>query len=422
MLPMYKEVIDFLNLKTRNALSFLEEGYYWYERKLIKAFDLFGREYTIAKINLDEKLEIKVELRTTQVLMLESWTDTINRNIDRLNQIEQESVELINKSLVKYNNRKKAVLISGGKDSSVTLHLVRKCIQNKNDLEIIFNNTSLDCADTYKYVKNEKNVTIINPEKGFYQWIKEKNFIPTRFARACCSIFKEGAMVDTLPQDSSYIFFMGMRNEESHKRANYLDEWKNDKWENRQWDAILPIRKWSSLEVWLYILKENIPVNTKYKKGYNRVGCAIACPFCNDYNWALDEFFYPTLTDKWRNILKEDFIKNNKDIIMNCTIDEYIYAWNGGIVRDEPTQQVIEEFSRRNNLDYDVAKKYFNHKCVECNKKVKGKEVIGMNLKFNGRTVSELYCKKHLTQKLNMSNKEWKQWIEIFKQQECDLF
>ena len=164
---------------------------------------------------------------------------------------------------------KHIVSFSGGKDSTVTTHLVRQCVK---DPEIIFNNTSLDCADTYLHIKKENNLTIINPKEGFYHWRKRRNFIPTRFARACCSIFKEGAMVDYLPEDSKYLFFMGMRNQESLKRSSYGDEWRNFKWGNREWDGILPIRKWSDLDIWLYILKNNIDINSKYKKGYSRVG------------------------------------------------------------------------------------------------------------------------------------------------------
>ena len=79
-------------------------------------------------------------------------------------------------------------------------------------------------------------------------------------------------MIDYLNKDDKYLFFMGMRNQESAKRSNYGDEWKNEKWGEREWNAILPIRTWNELDIWLYILKNNIDVNPKYKKGYSRVG------------------------------------------------------------------------------------------------------------------------------------------------------
>ena len=70
-------------------------------------------------------------------------------------------------------------------------------------------------------------------------------------------------MVDALDKEDKYLFFMGMRNQESNKRKDYLDEWKNDKWKDLEWDAILPVRKWSETDIWLYILKEGISILKK---------------------------------------------------------------------------------------------------------------------------------------------------------------
>ena len=81
-----------------------------------------------------------------------------------------------------------------------------------------------------------------------------------------------------------------MRNEESINRSKYETEWKNEKWGNRDWIGILPIRKWTEEDIWLYILWKGINFNPKYRKGYSRVGCAIACPFYSKstYTQSLD--------------------------------------------------------------------------------------------------------------------------------------
>ena len=269
MLPIFKEYIEFLKHKTDGRLDFLEEGIYWYDRSIIKAYDITGNLVKVAKIQCDDKLNIDFKMYENNHLFLETWEDTIKRNEDRLNELEEHSIKLIKDRGLKYKQRRKAVLTSGGKDSSVTLHLVRKAL---GDTEVIFNNTSLDCADTYLHIKRIKDITIINPKEGFYQWRERLNFVPTRFARACCSLFKEGAMVQTLDKDSKYLFFMGMRNQESATRSSYGDDWRNNGWGKRQWDALLPIREWTELDIWLYILKEKMEVNDKYKKGYSRVG------------------------------------------------------------------------------------------------------------------------------------------------------
>lgn len=401
MLPLFKEYISFLNEKTNNKLNFLEEAYYWYDNSIIKAYDIMGNINKIARLSVDDELNLSVKFYSNQSIMLESWKETVVRNTERLNSLEKESLETIKKYRDNFKDRNLAVLSSGGKDSSVTTHIVKKIFSN---IEIIFNNTSLDCADTYLHIKKEDNLTIINPKEGFYQWRQRQNFIPTRFARACYNIFKESSMVSTLNNNSKYLFFMGMRNEESSTRKNYGDMWKNEKWSKLDWDALLPIRKFTELDIWLYIFKENISINPKYKKGYSRCGCAISCPFYSKITWALDKYWYPKMKKRWDDILVEDFRTNNKDLIMNCTEKEYLTYWNGGPLRDHPTDEVIYEFAFRNRLDFDIAKNYFGHKCVECDKQIKHKDVIAMNLKFNGRKTNYIYCKKHLQKALDIND------------------
>ena len=63
-------------------------------------------------------------------------------------------------------------------------------------------------------------------------------------------------------------------------------EWGND----TCWKGILPIRKWTELDVWLYTVWKKIPVNPKYKKGYSRVGCHCACPYYSKSTWILDKY------------------------------------------------------------------------------------------------------------------------------------
>ena len=417
MLPIFNEYISFLN-KNTNELNFLKEGYYWYDKSIIKAFNINGELIKIARIYCSDDLKITVKHYKHENVELESWNDTVKRNEDELLKLETESKNLIMNSIDKYKDRELAVLSSGGKDSTITTYLVRSICP---DVKIIFNNTSLDCADTYLHIKKEDNLTIINPKEGFYQWRERINFIPTRFTRACCGIFKEGALVDYLDRNDKYLFFMGMRNQESSRRANYGDEWKNHKWGSREWDAILPIRKWTEFQIWLYIIQNNIDINPKYKKGYSRVGCAIACPYYTKSTWILDKYWYPKLYERWQNILIEDFRNNNKDLIMNCTEKEYMTCWNGGTLREEPTNEVISEFANRNDLDENIAVNYFGHKCKECGKKIKHKEVIGMNMKFNGRNINEMYCKKHFKEILGLSEEQWNYYIETFKQQGCEL-
>lgn len=416
MNPIFNEYIQFL--KDKNVKIDLQEGYYWLDRQIIKCFDKQGNLHKVARLNVDNDLNINLTFYKKEKYEKASWNELIQLNKSKLKQLENKAKKLIIESIEKYKDYEPIGLTSGGKDSIVTLYLLR---QVKPNSLAIFNNTSLDCADTYKHIKSMNNVQIINPKEGFYQWRKRLNFIPTRFARACCTKFKEGELVQQYDHDKKCLFFMGMRNEESQARSKYQDEWKNNIWGDN-WQAILPIREWSELDIWLYILANNIPINTKYKKGYSRVGCAVACPYYTKSTWILDEYWYPKAYQRWQEIIADDFIKNNKWLIMNCTLEEYMYSWCGGIVRKEPTKEVIKEFAEYNNLNIDVAENFFSKKCKCCDKKIKSKEVLGMNMKFLGRNIEEFMCKKHLKEFLKIDNHKWDEYVKSFKSSGCELF
>lgn len=413
---VYKDYIEFL--KTKGLSYELKEGYYWLDKSIIKAFDKEGNIHKVLRIKIDDNLDMTFSKYKEEVFEIESWNETASRNYDRLMELESNSIKLIKSSIDKYKGYKPNILTSGGKDSSVVSHLVKRV--DSNTLSI-FNNTTLDCADTYLHIKKEPHLLIINPKEGFYQWRERLNFVPTRFSRACCGIFKEGAMVENLDKNTSNIFFMGMRNDESNTRSGYGDEWKNHKWGERKWIGVLPIREWKELDIWLYIVLRNIDVNPKYKKGYARVGCAVSCPYYAKSTWVLDKHFYPFLYNRWHNILDKDFIENKKAPIMNCTLEEYHLTWNGGMVRDEPTEEVIEEFSKQQGLNIKIATKYFGKKCMECDKKLK-KDDVALSMKFYGRHIENFKCINCLSKDFNVAKKELKSRIVQFKNQGCDLF
>lgn len=105
---------------------------------------------------------------------------------------------------------------------------------------------------------------------------------------------------------------MGVRNDESNKRADREYIIHNPKWNDKDWYGLLPIRKWTSLDVWLYILHNQLEINNKYRKGYSRVGCSICCPYYTKTTWVLDKYWYPLAYERWHKILQEDFLKNSR--------------------------------------------------------------------------------------------------------------
>lgn len=315
------------------------------------------------------------------------------------------------------------VLNSTGKDSTVTLDIVRRVLGE--DPRVVFNNTSLDVQDTYLLVKAHPEWEITNPKEGFYPWCERMGFIPSRVSRACCEHFKEGNHIEAYKNVGKALWFMGVRNSESTNRSNYGFIRINPKWTKRNlnWVSCSPVLKFSELDIWVYILKHNLEINPKYKKGYTRVGCGIACPYYTKYTWALDEYWYPYLYHRWHKVVDKDFIDHSRWTQLNCTRAEYQDNWNGTLMRTEPTQEVVDEFMRYSGIDDEnVARGFFNKACCKCGKNIRQRDVVAMNMKFYGRSNEKMFCKKCFKKEMKWNDDEWQWHIKAFNRQECVLF
>ena len=376
------------------------------------------------KINDDLTITYKPhpDLKHTNNIKFETWEQTIKRNNDSLSQKEEKSISL----LQKYCNNSQRTIIdlnSTGKDSMVKTDLAKRAGIN---FDTYFNVTTLDVAESNMMAK-EQGFKFIYPDLtsgGFYQWREKNNIVPSRLNRCCCERFKEHPTINYFGIDDKLLFLLGMRNSESLSRSKYQDVWSNKKWgKKRDWIGILPIREWSELDVWMYILKYHIPINKKYKYGYSRVGCGIACPNYTKTTWVLDKYWYPTMYQRWQKILADDFKNNYKWLIMNCTLQEYLQkAWTGGTYRNEPTNDVIKEYAEYQDIPTDLAQRYFCHTCTVCGKRIKNKDEIAMNLKFVGKNTSKFYCKKHLCEQMEISDDIYNNLIKSSKITGCCFF
>ena len=86
-----------------------------------------------------------------------------------LKQKETRSMERIEQFL-KTVDEKVYVSFSGGKDSTVLLHLARRV---KSTLLAVFSNTGLEYPEIVKFVRAIDNVKIIKPEKSFRRVIED---------------------------------------------------------------------------------------------------------------------------------------------------------------------------------------------------------------------------------------------------------
>lgn len=159
------------------------------------------------------------------------------------------------------------VCFSGGKDSQVMLHLFERA---GVPFHAVYNVTTIDHPANVNFIrKYYPQVEFIHPPLNFWQLIEKKKTMPTMFRRFCCEHLKE--------YYGNGIVAVGVRREESRKRANYgIFERKYRGKQRGSW-LFRPIIDWLEWEVWQYIEDNGLPVNPCYEFG-RRVGCMV-CPF-----------------------------------------------------------------------------------------------------------------------------------------------
>ncbi len=216
----------------------------------------------------------------------------IEANKDRYNYITEEAASFVQQYLDKYSVEDMMVSFSGGKDSTVTSHIVNRALGTNKVLHI-FGDTTLEFPYTLEYKKrfnkNEESkgvriLTAKNREKNFED-LCEVVGPPSRVMRWCCTVFKTGAIQKTIASafkdKNNILSFQGIRHNESASRSKYERESESPKISKQT--VVSPIIDWIDFDVWLYILTTGIDFNYAYRLGWTRVGCW-CCP--NNGGWS----------------------------------------------------------------------------------------------------------------------------------------
>ncbi|MDE6853242.1 MAG: phosphoadenosine phosphosulfate reductase family protein [Lachnospiraceae bacterium] len=216
----------------------------------------------------------------------------IQANTNRYNYITEEAVHFVQQYRNKYTIEDMMVSFSGGKDSTVTSHIVNKALGTNKVLHV-FGDTTLEFSYTLEYKKrfskNEESqgvriLTAKNREKNFEELCKVVG-PPSRVMRWCCTVFKTGAIQKTISSafkdKNNILSFQGIRHNESVSRSKYERESESPKISKQT--VASPIIDWFDFDVWLYILTTKIDFNYAYRLGWTRVGCW-CCP--NNGGWS----------------------------------------------------------------------------------------------------------------------------------------
>ena len=207
-----------------------------------------------------------------------AWTkDVIKANLAHL-AAKRAKAEHELKGVLESTDLPVTISFSGGKDSLVVLDLLSSITR---DFTAVFIDTGLEHPQTRDYVKRitaKKGVGLLTAHAGD---AFDENFPsfgpPAKDFRWCCKVCKLAPVTNLISEKfpEGTVTIEGNRRLESFSRAHTELTEENPFVPGQT--IVNPIRDWTGLDVWLYIVMRDLPYNPLYDEDIERVGCWM-CP------------------------------------------------------------------------------------------------------------------------------------------------
>ncbi|MEM3342622.1 MAG: phosphoadenosine phosphosulfate reductase family protein [Thermoplasmata archaeon] len=271
--------------------------------------DRSAQDFNIS-IRIKDIVKITSDLfRSGSAPSLSTISGAVEANISHLKMISRKAMDEIWNLSLQYKHLPVTVSFSGGKDSLVTWHLVNSALEKEPD--VIFIDTTLEFPETYQYIeefrKSGVKIHVASPADKNPDAIFRHMAVmgpPAKDYRWCCKVFKLGPISSFIqtryPQGA--LTFEGKRKFESFSRARSNKLEQNPFVPNQI--SAYPIRDWSSIEVWLYIVWQKIKYNPLYDEDYERIGCWM-CPSCTMSEFHITSIRMPQQYSKFMAAVKD---------------------------------------------------------------------------------------------------------------------
>lgn len=179
---------------------------------------------------------------------------------------------------------------SGGKDSSVSAHVVCKLAQDagiKDRLILVHATFPEEWQGTVEIVRQQAAqlglpLEIVERGEGLLDYVRRRKMWPDAKRRWCTSDFKRAPIDKVLTRRApgldrqvKVLNVMGIRSEESPARAKRLPFHRDERRSNgrRMVDEWLPIFEMKLAQVWEIIKTNDLPTHVAYSLGMPRLSC-----------------------------------------------------------------------------------------------------------------------------------------------------
>lgn len=188
---------------------------------------------------------------------------------DDLLEREQRSVEIIREAYGRFGEAC-GVAFTGGKDSTVLLHLIRRVFQGKVPFKVINIDTGVKFEEVYRFRDRmregwELDLHVFRNEEAL-GWLKV-----AQNPEECCYHLKTVPMKRAIEELGLKALFTGVRWDENPARA---DEEYFSQRPNPPHVRVHPLLHFNEQDIWEYIRRYKVPYCSLYDQGYRSLGCA----------------------------------------------------------------------------------------------------------------------------------------------------
>jgi sulfate adenylyltransferase subunit 2 len=234
-----------------------------------------------------------MEMGQTTPELLETATDRgktrertppAREKLSHLHALEAESIYILREAVAEFSHP--VMLYSIGKDSSVMLRLAQKAFfPGKIPFPLLHIDTSYKFPEMIEfrdsYTKEIGATLIVHRNEEALERGANPFALGTQ---KCCGLLKTKSLLDALAQGGFNAAFGGARRDEEKSRAKeriYSFRDSHGQWDPKNqrpelWNLfnsridkaesirVFPLSNWTELDIWLYILAENIPIVPLY--------------------------------------------------------------------------------------------------------------------------------------------------------------